>query len=87
MAAIQRFEEIEAWQKARELAEAVDAISSEGPFARDLGLRDQIRRAVVSVMSNIAERFERRADVEFKRFLSIAKGVRRGSESTTLHRP
>lgn len=74
MAAIQRFEEIEAWQKARELAKAIYAISNEGPFARDLGLRDQIRRAVVSVMSNIAEGFERGGNVEFRRFLAIAKG-------------
>ena len=74
MAAIQRFEEIEAWQKARELAGAIYAISNEGPFARDFGLRDQIRRAAVSVMSNIAEGFERSGDVEFRRFLAIAKG-------------
>lgn len=74
MARIQRFEDIEAWQKARELTRAIYAVSDEGRFSRDFGLRDQIRRAAVSVMSNIAEGFERHGDTEFKRFLAIAKG-------------
>lgn len=74
MATIERFEDIEAWKKARELARDVYALSSDGPLARDFGLRDQIRRAAVSVMSNIAEGFERGGDVEFRRFLCIAKG-------------
>ena len=74
MAKIEKFEDIEAWKKARELAREIYAISNEGLFARDFGLRDQIRRAAVSVMSNIAEGFERGGDVEFRRFLSIAKG-------------
>ncbi|MGQ9677376.1 MAG: four helix bundle protein [Chloroflexota bacterium] len=74
MAGTKRFEDSEAWQKARELARAVYAMSSEGPFARDFGLRDQIRRSAVSVMSNIAEGFERGVDTEFRRFLAIAKG-------------
>jgi four helix bundle protein len=74
MAKIENFEDIEAWKNARELARQIYAISSEGPFARDFGLRDQIRRAAVSVMSNIAEGFERGGDVEFRRFLAIAKG-------------
>lgn len=74
MAKIERFEDIEAWQKAKELTSAVYAVSNEGPFSRDFGLRDQIRRAAVSVMSNIAEGFERGGDVEFRRFLAIAKG-------------
>lgn len=74
MATIARFEDIEAWQKAGEVTRAIYAASNRGDFARDFGLRDQIRRAAVSVMSNIAEGFERRGDVEFKRFLSIAKG-------------
>lgn len=73
MAKIEKFEDIEAWKKARELAKEIYAISNEGLFARDFGLRDQIRRAAVSVMSNIAEGFERGGDVEF-RFLAIAKG-------------
>jgi four helix bundle protein len=74
MARIERFEDIEAWQRARQLAKAVYSVSSEGKFSRDFGLRDQIRRAAVSVMSNIAEGFERRGDAEFRRFLGIAKG-------------
>jgi len=48
MAKIEKFEDIEAWQRARQLAKAVYAITSEGKFARDFGLRDQIQRAVVS---------------------------------------
>lgn len=73
MAKIEKFEDIEAWKKACELAKEIYAISNEGPLARDFGLRDQIRRAAVSVMSNIAEGFERGGDVEFRRFLPIAK--------------
>jgi len=74
MVKIKRFEDIEAWKKARELTQEIYAVSNEGSFARDFGLRDQIRRAAVSVISNIAEGFERGGDVEFRRFLSIAKG-------------
>jgi len=74
MASIERFEDIEAWQKARELTQEIYRITNQGSFARDFGLRDQIRRAAVSVMSNIAEGFERGGDVEFRRFLAIAKG-------------
>ena len=54
-------------EEGTELAKEIYAISNEGPFARDFGLRDQIRRAAVSVMSNIAEGFERGGDVEFRR--------------------
>jgi four helix bundle protein len=74
MAKIERFEDIEAWQKARELTNAVYQASNLGSFSRDFGLRDQIRRAAISIMSNIAEGFERSGAVEFRRFLSIAKG-------------
>ena len=74
MASIEKSEDIEAWQRARQLAKAVYATTSEGKFDRDFGLRDQIQRAAVSVMSNIAEGFERGGDVEFRRFLAIAKG-------------
>jgi four helix bundle protein len=73
MAGVERFEELLAWQKARELTRAVYAISRQGQFARDLGLADQIQRAAVSVMSNIAEGFERNSPAEFHQFLSIAK--------------
>ncbi|GAG07154.1 unnamed protein product, partial [marine sediment metagenome] len=74
MATIERFQDIEAWQKARELTRAVYACSSNGSFAKDFGLRDQIRRAAVSILSNIAEGFERDGSAEFLQFLSIAKG-------------
>jgi len=68
------FEEINAWQKARELTRLVYQISGEGQFARDFGLRDQRRRACVSIMSNIAEGYERSGTKEFVQFLSVAKG-------------
>ena len=70
MPTIQRFEDIKAWQKARELAQSVYRVTSIGRFARDFSLRDQIRRAAVSVMSNIAEGFEREGNKEFLQFLS-----------------
>jgi len=74
MATISKFEDIEAWQLAREMTKVIYAISNEGAFARDFGLRDQIRRASVSIMSNIAEGFERGGDKEFFQFVSLAKG-------------
>lgn len=74
MATIERFEDIKAWQTARDLVSAVYRVSGKGKFEKDFGLRDQIRRASVSVMSNIAEGFERCSDREFHRFLYIAKG-------------
>jgi four helix bundle protein len=74
MMTIKRFEEIEAWQKARQLTANIYRATAEGPIARDFGLRDQIRRAAVSSMSNIAEGFERDGNREFVQFLSMAKG-------------
>mgnify|MGYP001130974727 CR=1 FL=1 len=74
MATFQSFEEIEAWQKARELVHEVYRISNDGLFSRDFGLCNQIRRASVSIMSNIAEGFERSGTNEFVQFLAIAKG-------------
>jgi four helix bundle protein len=73
MAEIKRFEDIEGWKEARELVSAIYAVSSKGSFAKDSELRDQIRRAAVSVMSSIAEGFERGGDKEFSQFLSLAK--------------
>jgi four helix bundle protein len=70
----QSFEEIEAWQKARELTRRIYEVSELGTFARDFGLRDQMRRASVSILSNIAEGFERSGTGEFIQFLSAAKG-------------
>ena len=74
MSTFQSFEDIEAWQKARELTRRVYEVSEVGAFARDFGLRDQMRRASVSVLSNIAEGFERSGTGEFVQFLSAAKG-------------
>jgi four helix bundle protein len=71
--AVRRFEDLIAWQKARALAGAVYRATNEGPFARDFGLKDQIRRAAVSAMSNLAEGYERFNPAEFCTFLRIAK--------------
>ena len=71
---MKRFEEIEAWQLSRELVKEVYRVSREGAFAKDFGLQDQIRRAAVSIMSNIAEGFECGGNKEFVNFLSIANG-------------
>lgn len=73
MSRIARFEDLIAWQKSRSLTAAVYQLSRKAPFGRDFGLCDQIRRAAVSVMSNIAEGFERGRVSEFHQFLSIAK--------------
>jgi len=70
---VRRFEDLIAWQRARTLTRDIYKISDTAGFARDFGLRDQIRRAAVSVMSNIAEGFERNRQGEFHQFLSIAK--------------
>ncbi len=69
----QQFEDIEAWRKARELTQAVYAVTDLNAFARDFGLRNQIRRASVSIMSNIAEGYERDGAGEFIQFLAMAK--------------
>jgi four helix bundle protein len=73
MAKIERFEELIAWQKARELTRAIYGATREGAFAKDYGLSGQIQRAAVSIMSNIAEGFERGGRGEFHQFLSTAK--------------
>ena len=74
MAAIQRFEEIKAWQTARQLSRLVYTLSGRDAFARDFGLRDQIRRASVSILSNIAEGFESQTRILFISYLHRAKG-------------
>lgn len=71
---IEKFEDLITWQKARHLTKRVYGITKSGEFSKDFGLRDQIRRASVSVMSNIAEGFERGGRSEFHHFLVIAKG-------------
>ena len=69
-----RFEDLLVWQKARELTRLIYELTKVKSFSRDFALRDQIRAAAVSVMSNIAEGYERDSDAEFGHFLSIAKG-------------
>lgn len=74
MATFKTFEEIQCWQKARELTRRIYNISGTAEFSRDFGLKNQIRRASVSIRSNIAEGFDRSGTAEFVQFLAIAKG-------------
>ena len=72
MATIERFEDLEAWQRARELTNVIYDMSDVGAFARDFGLRDQMRRGLVSIMSNIAEGFESRTSRLYIEYLGQA---------------
>ena len=74
MGTIKRFEDLDTWKKARILTRQVFDLTSKESFRGDWSLRDQLRRASVSTMANIAEGFERGGDREFLQFLSIAKG-------------
>jgi four helix bundle protein len=74
MTAFKSFEEIVSWQKARVLCKEIYILSSNDKFAKDFGLRDEIRRSAVSIMANIAEGYERKSDGDSKRFLNISKG-------------
>ena len=74
MATVLKFEELEVWREAKRLVKAVYSATRQGAFAKDFGLRDQLQRAAVSIMSNIAEGFERGTNKEFVQFLHIAKG-------------
>ena len=73
VALISRFEDIHAWQEARKSVKMIYTLTDDGTFAKDFGLRDQIRRAAASVMANIAEGFDCDSKVEFARFLGIAR--------------
>ena len=73
MALITKFEDIQAWQQARTLTQQIYHITSAGAFSRDFGLRDQIQRATVSSMTNVAEGFDCDSKVELARFLGIAR--------------
>jgi four helix bundle protein len=73
MSKVDKFEDLIAWQKARELTKRIYEVTRQGDFAKDFGLKDQIQRAAVSMMSNIAEGFERGGRAEFHQFLSTAK--------------
>ena len=74
MATIKRFEDIQAWQKARELVREIYQVRAIGPLSKDFGLRDQLCRAAVSSMSNIAEGFSRMSEKDFAHFLDISRG-------------
>ena len=71
--AIRRFEDIQAWQEGLKLVKMVYLLTDQGKFAKDFGLRDQIRRASVSIMANIAEGFDCDSQIEFARFFGIAR--------------
>jgi len=74
MPTIERFEDVQTWQKARELVREVYKLRSDGPLSKDFGLRDQLCRAAVSAMSNVAEGFARNSDKDFAHFLDVARG-------------
>jgi len=72
--AVKYFEDLEVWKEARRLTNEIYGATRNDGFSKDFGLRDQIQRAAVSIMSNIAEGFERGGNQEFIQFLYIAKG-------------
>lgn len=73
MALIKKFEDIVAWQEARKLVANIYKLTNTGALAKDYGLRDQLQRAAVSAMTNIAEGFDCESKLEFARFLGIAR--------------
>jgi four helix bundle protein len=68
------FEDLVAWQRARELTKEIYVLTAQSAFSKDYSLKDQIRRAAVSVMSNVAEGYDRHGLPDFQQFLRIAKG-------------
>ena len=74
MPTFNKLEDIKAWQKSREITTAIYLATSNGAFAKDFGLRDQIRRSAISIMANIAEGFGRRTNRDFANFLVISHG-------------
>ena len=74
MATFSRLEDIQVWQKARQLTKQIYKATENGRFSQDYGLRTQIQRASISIMANIAEGFGRRSDKEFANFLNMAHG-------------
>jgi four helix bundle protein len=74
MATFKKFEEIQVWKKAREITKLVYQLTNNSLFSRDFGLRDQMRRASVSIMANIAEGHGRRTRTEFANFLNLSRG-------------
>ena len=74
MGSFEKFEDMQVWQKSRELTKKIYFLSNQGLFGRDFSLKDQMRKASISIMSNIAEGNERKTDKAFVYFLSVAKG-------------
>lgn len=74
MAKIEKFEDIKAWQLAKELMKMIYEETDKKKFSKDFTLKDQIRRSAISIMANIAEGFERNSNKEFTQFLFIARG-------------
>lgn len=74
MTTAKRFEDLEVWQRAKDLTNLIYKYSADGSFSRDFGLRDQMRRASVSIMANIAEGFESQTQAMFIKYLGHAKG-------------
>jgi len=72
--AVQYFEDLDCWKLGRELSKKIYAITKSDGFSKDYGLKDQIRRAVVSIMTNVAEGYERGTNKDFSKFLYIARG-------------
>ena len=70
---INKFEDIQAWKEARELTKEIYALTKKPTFSRDYGLVDQIRRAAISIMANIAEGFDSNSDAQFISFLSYSQ--------------
>ena len=73
MTAITKFEDLIAWQEARKLVKMIYKITAEGAFSKDFGMKDQVQRAAVSAMTNIAEGFDNESTAEFARFLGMAR--------------
>lgn len=74
MSVIKKIEDIQAWQKARQLIVKIYKLTSQGDWSKDFGFKDQIRRAAVSIACNIAEGYAKETKADFKRYLSIARG-------------
>lgn len=86
MSRIERFEDIRSWRKSRELTKQIYVITSQGNFKRDFGLRDQIRKASVSIVSNIAEGFERGVIRSFFNSSLLRKDLaEKSARSSTAH--
>ncbi|MGD9630984.1 MAG: four helix bundle protein [Pyrinomonadaceae bacterium] len=81
MARLEEFEDIESWKKAYAVTVQIYKLTEAGEFSRDFGLRDQIRRASVSIMANIAEGYGRKSNTEFANFLNIARGSSHEAQS------